>query len=482
MTVVVGREDECKTLSKLYKSVDPQFIAVYGRRRVGKTYLIREFYAGKGLYFEITGIKNGKLKNQLKNFTNVFSEVFYPGLKLNVPSSWGEAFELLTQELKKLPASKKVTVFIDELPWLSTKRSMLLENLEYFWNTKWSLMKNFTLVVCGSAAAWMLDKIINARGGLHNRLTKTILLEPFTLKQTVDFLKSQHIKLSHSQLLELYMVMGGVPYYLKSVENGRSAAQIINQLCFHKNGLLFNEFNNLFTSLFDAAELNMSIIRAVSKVRSGISRNELLETLKMSSGGVFNARINELVSAGFLQRFVPYGKKSKDQYYRVIDEYTIFYLKWIEPYTINPRALPKNGHWQKIANSPAWKSWSGYAFEEVCYKHINQIANALDLQHTSWISGTWRKKDDREGAQVDLLFDRDDGVISIVEIRHSQSMYEIDKKIAMELIKKLELFKKFTDTKKDLQLVMLVSNGIKPNVWFKEVVSAVVTLEDLMKE
>ncbi len=340
-------------------------------------------------------------------------------------------------------------------------------------------MSNMTLVVCGSAASWMISKIINAKGGLHNRLTKTILLDPFNLKQTADFLKSRNIKLSQQKILDLYMVMGGIPYYLKSIEPGNSAVQTINAICFDKNGLLFNEFTKLFTSLFDSAELNMAIVRAIAQTRSGLSRNELLHAVKLKSGGMFNERINELMAAGFVQRFVPYGKKGKDHYYRVIDEYTLFYLRWIEPLTLNPRAFPSDGYWQKIANSPAWRAWSGYAFEEVCYKHINQIAKALGLQNTAWVAGSWRKVTKDDGAQIDLLFDRDDGVISIGEIKHTQDEFEIDKNMAKALMQKVELFQKYTGTKKDLQLVMITSNHLKHNIWYKELISRAVTIDDL---
>jgi predicted AAA+ superfamily ATPase len=479
MAVVIGRENEFKTLKKLYESNESQFIALYGRRRVGKTHLIREFFGDKGIYLEATGIRKGSLRMQLENFTSAFSDLFYRGLAIKPPTNWREAFALLTQAIEVAPKNKKIIVFLDELPWLCTKRSLLLENLDYFWNSKWSRIKNVILIVCGSAASWMIEKIINAKGGLHNRLTKTMLLEPFTLKQTADYLKSRHITVSQQKVLELYMVMGGIPYYLKAIERGVSAVQAINDLCFNKNGLLFNEFDKLFSSLFDAAELNTLIMRTIAKTRSGVSRTELLGALKLKSGGVFNARINELIAAGFVQRFVPYGRKSKDHYYRVIDEYTLFFLRWIEPFTVNPRSLPSNGHWQKVANSPEWRAWSGYAFEEVCYKHVNQIANALGLQHTAWIAGSWRIITKEEGAQIDLLYDRDDGVISIGEIKHSQSVYEIDKATAKALMQKLELFQKYTGTHKDLKLVMITSNKIKVNLWYKELVARAVTLEDL---
>lgn len=476
---IVAREREVALLERLYRSKEAEFIAVYGRRRVGKTYLIREFFSKKGTYFEATGTKQGLLVDQLQNFTDALATTFYGDMPLKAPSSWRDAFALLTQEIEKLNTKKKVTIFLDELPWLASKRSKCLENLEYFWNTKWSRMSNVTLIVCGSAASWMLKKIVNAKGGLHNRITQSILLEPFNLKQAQDYLSSRGIKLNHKQVLDIYMVMGGIPFYLKQVSKGLSATQIINQVCFKKDGLLFTEFNRLFQSLFDKADLHISIIKEIASKRYGISREALLKTLNIKSGSVINDRLEELTAAGFIQRFIPYGRKKKDHYYQVIDEYSLFYLNWIEPYALNPQNLPSKGHWQKVTTTAQWLAWSGYAFEGICHKHINQISQALDLDHTVWIASSWRLINENNGAQIDLLFDRNDDVITLGEIKFSQNVFIIDKAYAKSLLNKIDLFKQESKTMKDIRLAMLTTRGVKSNVWSRELLDNEVMLEDL---
>src|SRR3990167_6124886 len=258
---IFGREAEIKILDNLWKSTEAEFLAIYGRRRVGKTYLIREYFSSKKcVYFEITGQKDGSLKQQLENFIKIFSSVFANELQLCIPSNWKDAFELLTKEIERISKSQNIVIFFDELPWLATKRSGMLQALDYYWNRFWSRCFNLTFIVCGSAASWMLDNLINAKGGLHNRLTKTILLKPYNLKGVQQFLAYRNIHLNPKQILDHYMVFGGIPYYLKQIEKGKSALQNINKVCFQTDGLLNNEFDRLFRSLFANAEDNLLII------------------------------------------------------------------------------------------------------------------------------------------------------------------------------------------------------------------------------
>ena len=260
---ILGRESEIKTLDHLWESSEAEFLAIYGRRRVGKTYLIREYFSRKRcIYFEITGQKDGNLEDQLENFINIFSKTFANGLPLKTPKNWKAAFELLTTELEKISKSQNVVIFFDELPWLATKRSGMLQAIDYYWNRFWSRYSKLTFIACGSDASWMLDNLINAKGGLHNRLTKTILLKPYNLKGVQQFLASRNIHLNSKQILDLYMVFGGVPYYLKQIEQGKSALQNINKICFQIDGLLYDEFNRLFQSLFSNAEDSLLIIKA----------------------------------------------------------------------------------------------------------------------------------------------------------------------------------------------------------------------------
>lgn len=485
MQKIVARRKEIESLTKILNAKDSQFVAIYGRRRVGKTFLIRSLFSEQKNYFEMTGLKEGKLSDHLNNFTEAISRKFFNGLALLPPKSWHDAFKVLTSELEKVPKTEKIILFFDELPWLASKKSQFMTHLDYIWNTRWSLMPNILLIVCGSAASWMVDNLINAKGGLHNRLTKTLLLEPFTLQETQEFLHSRSIKLNKKQTLELYMAIGGIPHYLNSVEKGKTAAENIGNLCFQKGSLLFDEFPKLFRSLFDAAEINLKIIKIIAENRYGISRNKLLGAVNLKTGGTFNKRLEELEAAGFIQGFVPYGKKSKDHYYRVIDEYSLFYLKWIEPIAKRGHKIDPVDYWMNKRQTQSYQSWAGYAFEGICIKHVRDIRRALGLDKISCETGSWRYvprgQSLDQGAQVDLLFDREDGAINICEIKYACDKFKIDKSTAKALRSKIEVFEKHFKTKKQIFLTLITTNGIGHSIWSQELITNEVTADVFFK-
>ncbi len=312
---ISGRGEEKAILARALQSPDPEFIAVYGRRRVGKTHLVREFFSDT-ICFEITGIHNATLEEQLENFAHSLGRAIGLGIQTKKPDSWAEAFRQLEQFLestaRKNKKSKRV-VFLDELPWLNTPRSRFLSGLEHFWNSWGSRHRDVILVVCGSAASWMLQQIVRAKGGLHNRLTCQIRLLPFTLRETHEFLRVRGIKhLTPYQLAELYMVMGGVPHYLKQAEPGLSSAQIIDRVCFSAQGLLREEFDKLYTSLFDESDQHLKIVRTLAKKQQGMTRNEILQSIGLQSGGSASHRLEELEESGFIQSLIPFGKKAND--------------------------------------------------------------------------------------------------------------------------------------------------------------------------
>lgn len=387
-----------------------------------------------------------------------------------------------------LPKNKKAIIFLDELPWLASKKSGLIPALDLYWNLHWSRLPNLILIVCGSAASWMLEHIVNSRGGLYHRITKRILLEAFDLKETKEFLKARSINLNHKQVLDLYMVLGGIPFYLKEVRKGQSTTQVIDNLCFQKNGVLYTEFNNVFRSLFDYAEVNLQIIREIAKAGNSISREKLIEVIKLSSGGSLNKRLEELEASEFIRCYVPLGKRTRDRVYRIIDEYALFYLKWIDPLIHSGTFTGERGHWQKILKTPQKAVWAGYAFESICLKHINKIAQALGLEKTAYTSGSWRyipsKRSQESGAQIDLLFDREDDAITLCEIKYSDNSFTIEKPYAKNLHQKIEAIEKNyptkkNPTKKQIFLAFITTHGLKKNSYFDDLVQNEVILEDL---
>ena len=321
MERIIGRQEECRILQKAFDGDEAELIALYGRRRIGKTFLVRHFFGPRTVFCEICGLKDGSMKEQLTIFARSFQKTFPQEVPLPPLQSWQYAFELLTAELKKVPKSSKVTLFFDELSWIATPKSGFLQQLDHFWNLEWSKLPHVKIILCGSAASWMLEKLVHAKGGLHNRLTKTILLRPFTLLEAKAYLADRKIKLNEKQILEFYMVFGGVPYYLKQIEKGLSAVQNVNRICFQKNGILYNEFDKLFSSLFSHSTNHEKIIREVAKSRQGISRDQLIKKTGIPSGSGLNKYLHELEEADFIASFIPYQKSKKNIYYRIIDEY-----------------------------------------------------------------------------------------------------------------------------------------------------------------
>jgi AAA+ ATPase superfamily predicted ATPase len=484
---VIGRRREKQLLDTFLRSKQPELLAIYGRRRVGKTHLIREYCEPRAsIFFSATGQHGAASSLQLFHFKQQLERTFYGGAPLPTLASWDEALLLMCDAVERVARSRArpIVLFFDELPWLATQRSRLVEALDYYWNTRLSRIPAVRLVLCGSAASWMLDKLIHAKGGLHNRITRRIRLAPFTLREASEYLASRGLGLGPMQVVEHYLALGGVPYYLAQVEKGRSAVQNIAAICFDRDGILADEFDRLFQSLFKRADHYEKIIRAVAKRRQGILRNELIQALRSTSGGRLGQQLRELEEAGFITTLTPYGRKAKHQAYRLIDEYVSFYLKWIEPAPKGVLARGGHAYWKTRARTPGYRAWSGYAFEGLCLKHAQQIRGALGIEAIDAEIGTWRyvpsrrKRNDR-GAQVDLLFDRADGIINLCELKYAEDRFVVDKRCARELADKVAIFETKTGTKKDVHVTLVTTHGLKPNSWSEDLISNVVTVDAL---
>ncbi|MEI6900317.1 MAG: ATP-binding protein, partial [Bacteroidota bacterium] len=348
---IVGRQAELRVLDQALSSKTAEFIAVYGRRRIGKTFLIKEFFDNQ-ICFELIGMHNATLAQQLANFSISLGKAMGMAIQPKQPASWQEAFlqlETFLESTAQKEKNEKKVIFMDELPWLNTVRSNFIQALDHFWNSYASGRKDLILVVCGSAASWMIQNIIKAKGGLHNRLTRQIRLMPFTIGETETFLRTRGVSLTRMQVAELYMVFGGVPFYLMQAEQGLSTSQIVDAVCFSEGGLLQSEFGNLFSSLFDESNRHRLIVETLAKKQSGISRNGLLTQTNLPSGGTASLIIDELVESGFIESRIQWGKNTNDRVYKLIDEYTLFYFSWIAGLG---KKIPGQGYWLSRQNSP----------------------------------------------------------------------------------------------------------------------------------
>lgn len=484
-TFIISREKEIKILEQCLVSKSPEFLAIYGRRRIGKTFLVKQFFKEKKVvFFCATGEKDAAMKKQIRHFTAQISRVFYNGINLEASKNWDKTLELLTKAIDSSDKNKKIVLFFDEFPWMVTRNSNLLQDLDYYWNQHWSDNNRVKLIICGSSASWIIDNIVNNKGGLHNRLTHSIYLESLKLRETKIFLKAKGVSLNNRQIVDLYMSMGGVPYYLNRVEKGMSVTEVIELLAFKRKGFLMEEFDNLFASLFKDPKIFIEIIKIIASHRYGIGQRELLEHFGkklVGKGGLEKLKV--LKEAGFIVDFKPLFHKDKGIYYKLIDNYSLFYLYWIEPIreSLIKKSLLK-GYWDKIKTKASWHSWAGLAFETICYEHLPQITRSLGLSPTA-IPSVWRyvpRKDGgiEQGAQIDLLFDRYDDAITICEIKYSDKPFVITRDYAEKLKNKVEIFKKVTRTSKQLFIVLISANGVKKNKYSDELISTVVVLDD----
>jgi hypothetical protein len=474
--LVIGREHEKEMLNELLVSKKAELLAVYGRRRVGKTYLLRT-YLSTQMVFSCSGQVDGSFKVQLTNFQKQLKTWFPKRKNIAPPGNWQEAFNTLEECLNTLKNNKKKVLFFDELPWLDSHKSGFLSAFTYFWNMYAETRNDLLVIICGSAASWMIKKVVNNKGGLHNRITRRIRLMPFTLAETNLFLAHKNIGLNTHQLCQLYMVTGGIPHYLDGVKKGKSVAQNIQQLCFSKDGLLLHEFDNLYKSLFAFPDKHIAVVAALAKKQKGLTRHELLQAAKLPSGGSLSVVLNELTESGFVLKSNPYGKSERDSLYRLMDEFSLFYYRFMQ----KAPAEEKN-YWLTLSQGQAYKSWCGYAFENLCLRHIPQIKSALGISGIATTEASWYHagKAKTNGVQIDLLINRADNCINLCEIKFCETPYTITKTEATIMQRHRDLFRQYTRSRKTVFLTWIAPKGIADNNWKQQVCDVEIGVERLV--
>lgn len=468
---IIGRLPERNKIKEIINDDKPAFIAVYGRRRVGKTYLIKEYF-DNNFTFYATGLANSNTEMQLVSFTIFLNKSFETSY--SPPPNWLQAFAILRTELSKIKGKR--VIFIDELPWFDTKKSDFMTGLEYFWNSWASDQKDLKLFVCGSAASWMINELIRNKGGLYNRVTHRFKIEPFTLQETEMFLQSKNINLDRYQIVNLYMVMGGIPYYLEQIKKGLSAAQNIEEICFSQTGILRNEFQFIFSSLFNNSEKHERLLRKIYELGNRATRDNLIKQLKIVSNGDFSIKLNELEESGFLKSYTPIGVNKTKRIYVIADYYTLFYYKFIE----NSGKFEK-GNWINRLNNGAINAWAGLTFEQVCWDHTQNIKKSLGIDGVYSETSSWQKPADENGngAQIDMIIDRNDRVINLFEIKYSINQFEITKDYDMKLRNKIGAFKSDSKTRKSVFLTMITTFGLVENMYRRSIVQNELTLDNL---
>ncbi|MFZ1750881.1 MAG: ATP-binding protein, partial [Saprospiraceae bacterium] len=446
---LIGRKRELADIHKYVSDDKSHFIAVYGRRRVGKTFLIRNAFDDQFTFYT-TGLAKGSLKEQLAIFTIALKKYFNDEA-LTMPKTWIDAFAILIEKLSSDPSKKKV-VFLDELPWMDNRNSRFITALEYFWNGWASGRSDIILMVCGSSASWMMNKLIKNKGGLHNRVTGRIKLNPFTLNEARQYLEYLGCQYDEFQCIQAYMCFGGIPFYLSQFNKNWSASQNINHLCFSENAPFKSEYYILYQSLFDNPDHHIGIVEAIAGKNKGILRSEIVKRSGIADGGGLTRILVELEESGFIRKYYNFNKISRDAVYQLTDLFSLFHLSFLSKPQIND-----SNTWLNMINTPKQNTWSGYAFEILCVQHINEIKRALGIDGILSNTTVWQNKD----AQIDLAIDRSDNVINVIEIKFSSDEYTITKDDDKKLRNKMTEFKEATKTKKALWLVMLTTFGLK---------------------
>lgn len=475
---IIGREAEIKELRELYTSNKPVFAVVYGRRRVGKTFLVRELFEDKFTFYH-TGLSpiemsGDRLKEQqLSNFHS--SLIRYGSHSTAIPQDWFAAFDTLITLLESKDNGKRQVIFIDELPWMDTPRSNFITALEHFWNGWGAGRTNLMLVVCGSATSWVSDKLLNNKGGLFDRTTDEIRLRPFTLGECARYYESEGIVMSKYDQLQCYMATGGIPYYISMLQKGKSLAQNIDRMFFASNGKLAFEFDRLYSSLFTNAEDCKKIVRLLAKSRQGYTRKDIVAMTKLPDGGGMSATLKALEVSDFITPYVKYGYPRRETYYRLTDFYSKFYLSFIDgKHTANPT------FWQDNINTPELTAWRGFTFEALCFYHLPQIKQALGISGVQTEASPWKSRKEKDGAQIDMVIDRADRIINLCEMKFTNADFCINAPVDKSLRNKISSFAEETKTKSSLHLTLVTTYGLKANEYSSRVQN-VITMEELFK-
>lgn len=466
---IIGRKQEINLLKMSIESGKPELIAVYGRRRVGKTYLVRQYFKDDFAFYS-TGIYEGTKKEQLAFFNKQLNEKANGAYPL--ANDWFSAFDQLKHLLMHSDKKTKV-IFLDELPWMDTPRSRFLKAFETFWNSWGCSQPDVKLIVCGSATTWMTDKFLGGKGGLHGRVTRNIPLAPFNLSETEQLLAKQGINWNRRQVLDCYMVFGGIPYYLSLLQKKLSVVQNVDALFFAQSAQLKNEYDFLFKSLFSQAETYKSVVALLAKKAMGLSRQEIIQSLKLQDNGGVSEIMDNLCKCDFIRKYSAFGKTERDALFQLTDLFSLFYLKFVKGY----HGQDAN-RWGNMLDTPTQNIWRGYAFEQVCLLHIPQIKKALGINGIQSDISSWHYRDEHQGGQIDMVIDRRDQTINLCEMKYSAGPYEITKAYDEKLIQRREMFRQQTKTRKSLHLTIISTHGLLPNKYSDDIQSEV-TMEEL---
>lgn len=486
--MLIGREKEIRKLTELYAGDAPELVALYGRRRVGKTFLIDEVFAGK-ITFRHAGLspiddrysaeaaRKSRMKDQLKHFAR--SLIQQGAGKIKTPESWLDAFYMLEDMLQELDdGHTRQVVFFDEIQWLDTPRSGFMTGFEAFWNGWACHRHNIMVIVCGSSSSWILDKVINNHGGLYDRVTCQIKLSPFTLSECEKFFAANDVIMSRYDIVQSYMMVGGIPYYLRYFDRRLSLSQNIDKMFFAEQAPLNDEYDRLFSSLFVNPEVMKAIIEALSLKNMGLTRQELLQKTGIANSGEFSNQLKALISGSFIMKYCSFGSSKREEYYKLTDPFCLFFLRFV-----GEKAKRRTTDWTNISDTGSAAAWRGYAFENVCFNHIRQIKAALGISGVSTNETLWSKKGSEEvsGTQIDLIIERKDNIVNMCEVKFCNDEFAVNRDYHFTLVRRKNLLLEKVPKRAAIHNTLITTYGLKQNEYYSDFVQTI-TLDDLFKE
>ncbi|MCL2164867.1 MAG: ATP-binding protein [Oscillospiraceae bacterium] len=471
---MIGRKEEQRLLNELAMSGEAEFVVIYGRRRIGKTFLVREVFENN-FFFSYTGVANRNAQQQRIEFDKSLREHGWtPGAGgSDVPVNWFDSFDALRDLIERANTKDRLLIFIDEMPWMDNKKSDFVPAFENFWNGWASGQKNIMLIVCGSAASWVTKKIFRNKGGLYNRVTRQIALKPFTLFECREYFISRGVAMNTQDLIESYMIFGGIPYYLRMIEKRYSLALNVDRICFGETAPLRYEFDRLMDTLFTNPKKHIRVLEALHTKKQGMTRETIANLIDFGNGGNLTRILHELGECGFIRKYKPFGKGKNSALYHLADPFTAFHLTFISK-------TDDENYWSSFTDNASHRAWSGYAFEQVCLSHVNQIKEALGISGVHTDTSSWVSRGGENGAQIDLVIDRADRVINLCEIKFAKGPFEIDRAYDLALRGKTEMFRSGTKTRKSLHLTMITTYGVKPGK-YAGIVQSEVNMDELIE-
>lgn len=450
-----------------------EFVVVYGRRRIGKTFLVRRFF--KDNYaFSFVGKHEMRREQQLAEFAKELMcyshSTFVPQLK-----NWTEAFDALQRLLETYNISGKKVVFFDEMPWMDTPKSDFVSALENFWNGWANMRDDIVLVACGSATSWMVDKLLHNQGGLFNRITQKLYLRPFKLSEMEQYLDEKHFGWNRYQIAQCYMILGGIPFYLTLLNPKLSLLSNIDELFFaDAHAMLRTEYNELYSTLFKRPDNYLAVIRMLTERKEGFTRKEINEKTKLG-GAALSKILSDLEQCDFIFSYARYGNAKNNAIYRIKDFYTLFYYKYV-----NGIDTKDSLRWTHLSSTLQVSSWQGFSFELLCLLHLDEIKKALGIDRILNDASAWRSRQPEQNTQIDLVIERADHNINLCEMKFSSGMYAIDKGYEQKLRERMSIFLAETMTRCSTRITLVTTYGVLQNK-HSGIVNDEVLLDDLFE-